>query len=404
MRSRTPGVMLRHCVRISSLPPLAAALLVCLFARPASAQYTGIDLNGTAGQSAAYAIAGGKQVGWGSVGSSHARLWSGSASSGVDVNPAGAAQSFLTGTTGTVHVGAATLPGLFSQFYPYVPIFHATLWAGGKATDIHPPQFSWSSANSTDGFQHGGYGTFQVPNTYHYYEKVTHAVLWTDVGGVAVPTDIHPPNYIESAVKAVSGGRQVGAGTTVLPYTYPPRIPPPPYVGLNPLAWPWEILDFAGYVDPGIQAPIGTHALLWLGAPDTVIDLHPAAYFYSYASGISGDQIVGTGHAFDSTNHALLWEGMPLLAPVSLHPAGYTQSFGAATNGSKQVGFGMRSGTSQYHALVWSGTAASAVDLHPFVGSRWVNSYAVAIDDGGNVAGFVEDANDVTHAFTWKVK
>jgi len=48
-----------------------------------------VDLNGTFSSSAAYGVASGSQVGFGTVSDPHAMLWTGTSSSFVDLNPAG---------------------------------------------------------------------------------------------------------------------------------------------------------------------------------------------------------------------------------------------------------------------------------------------------------------------------
>ena len=48
---------------------------------------------------------------------------------------------------------------------------------------------------------------------------------------------------------------------------------------------------------------------------------------------------------------------------VDLTPSGFNQCTATDISGTQQVGYG--SGNTDYHALLWSGTAASAVDLHP---------------------------------------
>ncbi len=65
-----------------------------------------------------------------------------------------------------------------------------------------------------------------------------------------------------------------------------------------------------------------------------------------------------------ATHHALLWNGTAASA-VDLNPAGYTSSFAYGASGTTQVGYGYGTTGNNNHALLWNGTAASAVDLNP---------------------------------------
>ena len=67
-------------------------------------------------------------------------------------------------------------------------------------------------------------------------------------------------------------------------------------------------------------------------------------------------------------------------------------SYAHAVSGGRQVGDASGSATgNQEHASLWSGTAASWVDLHTFLDSRYTTSWAWGVDVSGNdiwVAGF----------------
>lgn len=68
---------------------------------------------------------------------------------------------------------------------------------------------------------------------------------------------------------------------------------------------------------------------------------------------------MGEAVATGADYHAVMWNGSK--AVVDLHPAGYTRSAAVAVAGGKQVGYAT-SGSS--HAMLWCGTAASAIDRH----------------------------------------
>ena len=111
------------------------------------------------------------------------------------------------------------------------------------------------------------------------------------------------------------------------------------------------------------------HALKWAGSASSVVDIHPGGMFLeSKAFGIAGDQIIGYGLT-PTDLHALLWTSRGV---VDLNPAGFVGSSGTATDGTQQVGYGAPTGLiglevpiNGNHALLWSGTAESFVDLHP---------------------------------------
>ena len=57
----------------------------------------------------------------------------------------------------------------------------------------------------------------------------------------------------------------------------------------------------------------------------------------------------------------------------------------------------------EYHALLWNGSAASYVDLHQFLPTGFVSSYAEGIDSYGNIVGEAEDSLGNAYAIVWVV-
>lgn len=100
-------------------------------------------------------------------------------------------------------------------------------------------------------------------------------------------------------------------------------------------------------------------ALLWT-TPSTPVDLSPgSAYRGSTANGIWQNQEVGVGYTTaGDVAHALLWTGSAA-SVVDLSPPGNSAAFATATDGTQQVGFADGS------AALWSGTAQSLVRLNP---------------------------------------
>jgi hypothetical protein len=99
----------------------------------------------------------------------------------------------------------------------------------------------------------------------------------------------------------------------------------------------------------------------------------------------------------NDNGHALLWNGTAA-SVVDLHPAGFNFSGANGVWGGSQVGAGRGPATGfSTHALLWNGTAASVVDLHPagFLGS-------VASDVWGTEqVGWGYDQGAYNHALLW---
>src|SRR5262245_24323371 len=67
--------------------------------------------------------------------------------------------------------------------------------------------------------------------------------------------------------------------------------------------------------------------------------LHPAGYTDSYANDAFATGQIGTGRGdtHPSLDHALLWQGTSA-SVVDLHPDSFTQSFALGASDTKQVG------------------------------------------------------------------
>ena len=52
------------------------------------------------------------------------------------------------------------------------------------------------------------------------------------------------------------------------------------------------------------------------------------------------------------------------------------------------------------HALLWTGTAASVIDLHSYLPAGYMNSYAYGIDSAGNIVGYAYPGGNM-HAVMW---
>jgi hypothetical protein len=236
---------------------------------------------------------------------SHAMLWSGSASSAVDLNPFGFTYSEIAGISGTQQVGQGRGPATNNQD-------HALLWMGsaGSFVDLNPIGYNYSDATATSGDQQVGVGF--GPST----GNATHALLWK--GSAASVVDLNPPGY-QTDARGVSNGQQVGFGSTGAGQNY---------------------------------------ALLWTGSAASVIDLNPPGFTQSLAWAVSNGRQVGfgLGPATDGSNHALVWFGTAA-SVIDLHqflPPDFSESeaIGIDANGDI-VGYASRP-CEQPHAFLWS--------------------------------------------------
>jgi hypothetical protein len=105
---------------------------------------------------------------------------------------------------------------------------------------------------------------------------------------------------------------------------------------------------------------------------------------------------------YHTTSRAVRWSGTAASA-VDLHPVGYDASEALCTSGTQQGGWGyIALGTSHLHAMLWSGDAASAVDLHPAI---YTDSKITAITPTQQVGeGWIGAAYgylSVRHALLW---
>src|SRR5205807_616238 len=109
---------------------------------------------------------------------------------------------------------------------------------------------------------------------------------------------------------------------------------------------------------------------------------------------VSGSKQVG--YAYDLHHHAFLWSGSAASA-VDLSPAGFTESFATSVSGSQQVGYG--AGTSnQNNAFLWTGSAASAVNLNP----SWTGQSVALGTNGAKQVGFANGPSGLTQdAVVW---
>jgi hypothetical protein len=142
------------------------------------------------------------------------------------------------------------------------------------------------------------------------------------------------------------------------------------------------------------------HAALWQGSSHTFTDLNPSGSCGSCQPGSNaystdGTYIAGSG---GSPEHALLWKIGQLKTPGDLNPAAFAYSEAYVVRGKAQAGYAFSSTTNSAHAVLWHGTAASAVDLTP---STLSSAYATGLGSKSEVGCGTPSGMSVTHALLW---
>lgn len=174
-----------------------------------------------------------------------------------------------------------------------------------------------------------------------------------------------------------------------------------------------------GYVNKG-----SVSAGLWSGTSRSLVVLHPRGAVVSVASGTDGARQVGyagydvrvrqeaaKGNKYARFNYAMVWTGSAASAlnihpyPINANPAiVLSHSYALAVNGGRIVGYAgdqSKFGTPAYsHAIVWDANYES-VDLNAFLPAGFVGAQALAVDADGNIAGFMAKADGTRHAVLW---
>jgi hypothetical protein len=329
-----------------------ASTVLVLSARTAGATtYTAVDMNPAGFEESVFlSIDGGKQVGWGrspTFNAPHALLWNGTANDYVDLHAGDIPNSIASFVRNGQQVGNVIGYGVMG----FGDRQRAILWTGTAASyvDLTPAGFTDGKADAVGGGQ-------QVGSVWNGDFGPSHAALWTG------SRDSFVDLRTGAEALAVSAGRQGGSG----------------FVGTS------------------------RHALLWFGTAASVVDLNPAPFTQSMVFGMDDLQAVGmgSGPSTGGEDHALLWTGNTAASFVDLHPSRFTRSAAASVRGGFQVG-SANGPDNLNHAIVWSGTADSAVDLNAFLPPGFVSAVASDVDTDGTVVGWAGDANFNFHAMMW---
>ena len=319
------------------------AMLSLGTAAGASAQWTVVELQptGIVEASEAFGVGNGFQAGYTRIGSGrdwHAILWNGTAASWVDLNPSFSLISQALGAGGGQQVGYVM--GALDH------IRRASLWSGSASSwvDLTPPGVTESIAHATDGIQQVG-----------SVKSVRRASLWS--GSAASWVDLHPvlaPSHPMYGYVTISVAYGVGDGQQA-----------------------GVVVAASGAGEPQIE-----RASVWSGSSASWVSLHPAGAASSIAYDAGGGQQVGYAVLGDGRKRASLWRGSDSTwLDLSPTVAGAHDSVALAVSGGQQVGWTM---VGNGRASLWSGTAASWVDLHAFLPAKFTSSYATSIDHNAN--------------------
>lgn len=281
----------------------------------------------------------------------------------------GVTESRVWSTAGSTYAGGVVPQG--GSFYRPV------IWTGSSAawTDLSPPGVRGGIAYGTDGVQQVGDIVFEgslrsVPS------------LWT--GSADSWIDLTPPQFPgrEGFVFGVSGGQQVGAlnsasggvpslcsstaasWTNLLPKGYESGQAHAVHEGRQ-----------VGFVRQDGGGP--SRAALWSGSADSLVDLSPPGSQVASASGIYGNQQVGS-----ADGRAVLWSGTAeSMVDLTPYDAGALQGFGKAIYQSFQVGDVVLDGVfPNIRASFWNGSAATWEDLSLALPSGpWTRSEATGV-------------------------
>jgi hypothetical protein len=384
-------------------------LFSAVVAHPAQAQYTATVLPIPAGSSVAqvYAAREGQQVGFTSPSYGHALLWNNVSGSTIDLNVGSYGSIAYATSQGyqggdyiatLYHTGGSGKGGGGARTY-LIP--HAALWHGSadSMTDLNPVGEYQSKVLGIGNGQQVGWASAT-------FFSAVHAYLWS--GTVASAVDLEPAGFSQSEAVAIDSKHPIGLHPAITTGTVASQlggipITPIPVQPINPV----PVVGNSAQVGYGYVTATGAiHALLWYSTAASAVDLHPTEFaaVASYAQAVDAETGQQAGYVTSSSatttaQHACLWSGTAASA-IDLNPAGYSWSEALALHGGYQAGYG---GTlaGQTHALLWHGSAASALDLHTFLPSNFVSSQAFGMDLDGSIVGSASDGH-ITYPIVWK--
>ncbi len=246
--------------------------------------------------------------------------------------------------------------------------------------------------------------------------------IGVDLGQLSPPFIVVGGSNFSAASAKEGAVGTVGVGPNVLPTNRALywKLPNGEVTDLTPVQWNGfntanasatdgiHQVGSAGYAPSIAGTGAFTHAILWSGTAESAIDLNPTlanGFDGSIATGVHGNQEVGaikkSGGYTLSDYRAVLWTGSAASA-VELQPTnliGFDYSIAYATDGSQQVG--QIGNSTVQHAVLWTGAANTAVDLHPTNLTGFSSSVAYGVGGGQQVGQGEGDGTNGPHALLW---
>ncbi|HXH61323.1 MAG TPA: hypothetical protein VNI20_08180 [Fimbriimonadaceae bacterium] len=181
-------------------------------------------------------------------------------------------------------------------------------------------------------------------------------------GGSGQTVVLHPAGADRSAVNAIWNGKAVGFVSQSLipaPAVWPGTTPTWTDYSAK-IGGSGQILGANGSSIVG-QTASGT-PFLYIEPPGTKVDLSASGSLAGTVNAVAGNVQVGSS-TFSSGTVSMLWSGSAASA-VNLNPSGATSSVAYGTDGSQQVGSAVF-GAIGRRAGLWFGNSASWIDLTP---------------------------------------
>ena len=276
------------------------------------------------------------------------------------------------------------------------------------ATNLSTTGLGMGFGLKTDGVQQVGYQGWIEPTGV--------PVVWTGTpGSMASLTPPGIPNFLGGRAMGVFDGMQVGYVISGFndwyeragfwndsAATWTDLMPP---TAVRSRAEDVHMGAIVGYARFGSNAN-PDHAVIWYNSPTNYVNLNNNAFMStSSALGVFSGQQCGWYTPFNSNfRRAVRWSGTAASA-VSLHPPISGVSEATATYLGKQVGF-IEVGPGEGHAVIWYNTPESMVDLHPYMPPQVYTSMAFGVwtDNVGfytYVVGLAR-ADDGDHGVIWR--
>jgi hypothetical protein len=333
----------------------------------------------------------------------------------IDLTPAGSG-SAQTAAGGYAAGYAGSVSNAFSG--------RAVLWTGDGPVDLHPgfladpgarSQVNGMSAELLVGSGAGAVtGNRNAPLVWRLDTGVATqlSVPFSHFGGQANATD--GVQIVGSAVGLNKDGTAIGSTHGLIW-----NIASGAVVDVGADA---NVFDVAGGMQVGVVTKRVANAVLWRSSSKATL-LHPKTAALSVANGTDGLRQVGyagfdirvrqeaaKGNKTRRFNFAHVWTGTAASA-VNIHPylssadgAPLESSYAMKVKGSYVVGYATVStgatAIGPARAIVWD-AGHQATDLHAFVPAGFVSSVAYGVDENGNVAGVMTRADGSRHAVLW---